>query len=275
MPELKERVNKLEAVLEEFIRSVGIEFNKLYNSQMRTEAELREFKEEMRAFREESERDRKALREEMQAFKEEMRLFREESERDRKALHDEMRSFKDEMRSFKDEMRTFKDEMRSFKDEMEAFRQRQEEENKRKNKEWSNLAKKMGTIVEDLIAPALRPVLKKYFNCEVVLEGQRMFRRKDGEDYEVDAIAGCDDKVFMIEVRSTPRDTDVRDIKEKAERFFEFFPEFNGRELIIIFGGITFPENVIKYASRLGIYVMGWREWEYMDILNFEDVKEG
>jgi len=300
MTELKEKVDKLEAVLEEFIRSVGIEFNKLYNSQMRTEAELREFKEEMQAFkeemrlfREESERDRKALREEMQAFKEEMRLFREESERDRKALREEMQAFKEEMRlfreeserdrkalreemrSFKDEMRTFKDEMRSFKDEMEAFRQRQEEENKRKNREWSNLAKKMGTIVEDLIAPALRPVLKKYFNCEVVLEGQRMFRRKEGEDYEVDAIAGCDDKVFMIEVRSKPRDTDVREIKDKAERFFEFFPEFNGRELIIIFGGITFPENVIKYASRLRIYVMGWREWEYMDILNFEDVKEG
>jgi len=241
MTELKEKVSKLEAVLEEFIRSVGIEFNKLYNSQMRTEAELREFKEEMRIFREESERDRKALRE--------------------------------EMRAFKDEMKIFKDEMKTFKDEMEAFRQRQEEENRRKNREWSNLAKKMGTIVEDLIAPALRPVLKKYFNCEVSLEGQRMFRRKDGEDYEVDAIAGCEDKVFMIEVRSTPRDTDIRDIKEKAERFFEFFPEFDNKALIIIFGSITFPENVIKYASKAGVYVMGWREWEYMDILNFDEIK--
>lgn len=52
MPEIAERVSRLEQVLEEFIRSVGIEFNKLYNSQMRTEAELRAFKEEMRAFKE-------------------------------------------------------------------------------------------------------------------------------------------------------------------------------------------------------------------------------
>ncbi|RMD51823.1 MAG: hypothetical protein D6828_06660, partial [Nitrospirae bacterium] len=58
------------------------------------------------------------------------------------------------------------------------------------------------------------------------------------------------------------------------ERFFDFFPEFRGKELIIIFGSITFPENIIKYASRLGVYVMGWREWEYMDILNYDEIKK-
>ncbi len=73
MQTVEERVSRLEKLLEDFIISVGIEFNKLYNSQMRTEAELREFKEEMRKFREESERDRKALHEEMREFKEEMR----------------------------------------------------------------------------------------------------------------------------------------------------------------------------------------------------------
>ncbi len=48
-----ERVDRLEEALERFITNVGIEFNKVYNSQLRTEAELREFKEEMRAFKDE------------------------------------------------------------------------------------------------------------------------------------------------------------------------------------------------------------------------------
>jgi Holliday junction resolvase len=109
---------------------------------------------------------------------------------------------------------------------------------------------------------------------EEVLEGQRMFRRRDGEDYEVDAIAVCGGEVFMIEARSTPRSSDVREIKDKGERFFEFFPEFKGKRLVVIFGSITFPENVIRYATRAGVYVMGWREWEYIDILNFKDVKK-
>ncbi len=41
MATMIERVDRLEQVLEEFVTNVGIEFNKLYNSQLRTEAELR------------------------------------------------------------------------------------------------------------------------------------------------------------------------------------------------------------------------------------------
>jgi len=163
-------------------------------------------------------------------------------------------------------LRRLENEMRAFKDEIR-------EESRKRNREWSNLAKKMGTLVEDLIVPAIRPILNKYFKCEVTMEGQRMFRRKNGEDYEIDAIAACEDKVFMIEVRSTPRFDDVKEVVEKKDRFFEFFPEHKGKELIVIFGSITFPDNVIQHASRRGVYVMGWREWEYMDILNFDEVK--
>jgi len=36
MPQVEERVDRLEQTLQSFITSVGIEFNKLYNSQMRT-----------------------------------------------------------------------------------------------------------------------------------------------------------------------------------------------------------------------------------------------
>jgi len=195
----------------------------------------------------------------------------------------EMKDFKDEMKDFKDEMRDFKDksekdrealhrEMKNFNDAMERYRKEAEEENRRKNKEWSSLAKKMGTIVEDLIAPALRPVLSKYFSCEVEMEGQRMFKRKGGVDYEVDAIAACDNMVFMIEARSTPKVDDVNEFVEKKQRFFEFFPEYGSKELIVIFGSITFADNVISYASKKGIYIMAYREWDYMDILNFDEV---
>ncbi|BCB96278.1 hypothetical protein JZK55_12000 [Dissulfurispira thermophila] len=234
------------------------------------ERDRQAFHEEMKKFEERAERDR-------QGFREEIKQYEERAEKDRKSLHEEMKAFKDEMRVYREESekdrKSLHEEMKAFKDEMGKYKKEQDEEWKKWRKEWSNIAKKMGTIVEDLIAPVLRPTLKKYFNCEVSLEGQRMFRRKKGEDYEVDAIAACDDKVFMIEARSTPRDTDVREIKEKSERFFEFFPEFKGKKLIIIFGSITFPENVLRYASNMGIYAMGWREWEYMDILNFDDVK--
>ena len=70
MTAVEERVDRLEEVLEDFVTNVGIEFNKLYNSQMRTEAELRAFKEEMRAFRDD-----------MGTFKDEMRTQNREMNR--------------------------------------------------------------------------------------------------------------------------------------------------------------------------------------------------
>ena len=82
MVTVEARVDRLEEVLEEFITNVGIEFNKLYNSQLRTEAELRLF------------------REDTQAFKDEMRLFREDTQ----AFKDEMRAFKEEGREQNREM---------------------------------------------------------------------------------------------------------------------------------------------------------------------------
>jgi chromosome segregation ATPase len=270
MKTLEYRVESLESLLGQFIVNNDIALRRLENKIDRyieeAERDRKAAEERLQKHIEEAQRDRKAAEERLQKHI-------EEAQKDRKAFQEEMKAFKEEMRAFKEEMRAFKDEMKAFKDEMLEFKRRQEEENIRKNKEWSALAKKMGTIVEDLIAPALRPTLSKYFNCEVSMEGQRIFRRKNGEDYEIDAIAGCEDKIFMIEARSTPKVEDVKEIKKKSERFFEFFPEHNGKELIVIFGSITFPENVIKYASKQGIYVLAWREWQYMDILNFEEVK--
>jgi len=45
------RVDGLDQALQDFVTNVGIEFNKLYNAQMRTEAESRAFKDDMSQLR--------------------------------------------------------------------------------------------------------------------------------------------------------------------------------------------------------------------------------
>jgi len=68
LPVIEERVDRLEDSIDRFITNVGIEFNKLYNSQMRTEAELRAFKDEMSEFKDE-----------MSEFKDEMSDYKKEN----------------------------------------------------------------------------------------------------------------------------------------------------------------------------------------------------
>ncbi len=142
------------------------------------------------------------------------------------------------------------------------------------NKRWGELANKLGTIVEDIIYPAFRPVVRKYFGCEPEKTFMRLeYTNRQKDIYEeFDAVAVCEDKVFLLEVKSTPREKHIEEFKEKAKRFLEYFPEFAGKKLILIMASLSFNEGFVKQLSKANIYAMAYREWEYMDILNFEEV---
>ena len=255
----EQRVSTLEHVLEEFIIHTDTALSRL-------EREMEDFKDEMKVFKDEM----SDFKDEMKVFKDEMSDFKDEM----KVFKDEMSDFKDEMKVFKDEMSDFKDEMKVFKDEMSDFKDRMENSHKEMNKQWAALAKKMGTLDEDLVSPAVRPIINKYFGCDPIKRSIRELVRKDGESFEVDVLAVCEDKVFMIEVRATPRVNYVDEILEKADLFKKFYPEYEDKEVIPIFASITFPDNIVQYATKKGLYVMAYKEWEYMDIINFDEVSK-
>jgi len=225
MPQLEERVDRLEQALQSFITSVGIEFNKLYNSQMRTEAEMRAFKDEMKVFRDE------------------MRVSREESERDRKALHEEMTAFKDEMKVFKDEMKAFKDESRQVNREM--------------NMQWGAMAKKMGTMTEDLAAPGIPRIVREEFGIELESFGIRQKRRlPDGRTKEYDAVGAAGGLVFVNSTKSTLEALYVNDFIEDILVFRDFFPEYRDKKLIGILATLRVEENVLRHAEKQGFLVL-------------------
>jgi hypothetical protein len=96
---------------------------------------------------------------------------------------------------------------------------------------------------------------------------------KDGESFMVNIIQVCEDKVFVIMVDLYPDQESVDQMLEKIGHFGDFFPEYKDKELIPIYASLVFEDNVIKYASKKGLYLMAYREWEYMDIINFDKVK--
>jgi hypothetical protein len=225
MPQVEEKVDRLEQTLQSFITSVGIEFNKAYNLHMRLDAEFETFKDEMRI------------------FKDEMRVSREESERDRKALHEEMRAFKDEMRAFKDEMRAFKDESRRI--------------NRESNMQWGAMAKKMGTMTEDLVAPGIPRIVHEEFGLELESFGIRQKRRlPDGRTKEYDAVGAAGDLVFVDSTKGTLEASYVNDFIEDILVFRDFFPEYREKKLIGILATLRVEENVLKHAERQGFLVL-------------------
>ena len=185
-------------------------------------------------------------------------------------LERDTREFKNEMREFKNEMREFKNEMREFKNEVR-------QEQKAMKKQWGDLANKMGTLVEDIIAPAVRPVVKKFFHCNIEHFALHVKRKQKALNLEgeFDVIAVSDaNQVFVVEVKSTPNKEYINEFLENIEKFKQLFPEYSDKLLIPIFAGLRFESEIITLATQHNVYVMAYREWEYLDILNFDDVQQ-
>src|SRR3972149_332492 len=207
MPSVKDKVDTLERVLEEYIKNVG-------NAQMQTERE--------------------------------------------------MRGFKDEMREFKDEMKEFKDEMKEFKDEMR-------EDRRNMNKKWGEIVNKMGTLVEDIVAPNIPRIAREYFKCEdMEFFGLRVTKRnsKDkSKSREFDIIAVCGDTVIINETKSSPRVDYINEFLEILKEVCDYFPEYESKKIIPIFSSLYIPENVVTYLTKVKIYAMATKD-DVMDLLN-------
>ncbi len=223
-----ERVDSLEQTLQDFIRSVGDEFRKLYNSQRQTEAELRLFKDEMRVFK------------------------------------DEMSDFKDEMGAFKDEMRDFKDEMRDFKDESRR-QQRQ------MNKKWGEISNKLGTLVEDLVAPSLPRVIEERLNEHAYDLMVRLKRRlPDGRVKEFDALVITPECACLNSTKATLRIADIDSFVANIAAFRSFFPEHDALPLVGILASLAVEKSVLAYAEKQGFLVLAVGD-DLMEIKNRPD----
>jgi len=195
-------------------------------------------------------------------------------EREMRGFKNEMKDFKNEMGDFKDEMKDFKDEMKDFKDEMKDFKDESIRERRAMNKQWGELANKMGTLMEDIVAPAVRPVVEKYFKVEVN-DFMINRKRKDknlGLTGEFDVIAVSNEHLFLVETKSTPRKQYLNEFMENIEKFQKLFPEYSDKKLIPIFASLRFDENIIHLANDRGVFLLAYREWDYMDFLNFDAV---
>jgi len=269
-----------------------------------TEAFKDEIRRDTEAFKSAIERDTEAFKAEMRVFKEEIRrdteAFKSAIERDTEAFKDEIRR---DTQTFKTEMSTFKDEMRrdiqafgeklerdteAFKTATQALVERLEndlkeskrqmenelKESKRQwNKQWGELSNKLGTIVEDIIFPASRPVIESVFRVKVQQLATRVFRQQGSLRAEFDVVAVSERQVFLIEVKSTPRFDYLTDfVDNRIPVFRQLFPEYASLDLVPIFASLSIPDDIVKAATNRRVFAMAYREWEYMDILNAKEL---
>jgi hypothetical protein len=95
------------------------------------------------------------------------------------------------------ELREFKEEMHLFRDRIEAFIIEM-------RKQWGELANRMGTMAEDLVAPSVPRILRTVLGCPedtVDSVAVRVRRRHPdtGHTQEFDVVAACGDYVLTCQ----------------------------------------------------------------------------
>jgi hypothetical protein len=167
-----------------------------------------------------------------------------------------------------DEMREFNDEMREFKDESRRERQRM-------NKQWGDIANRLGTLVEDIVAPNLPRVAAELFSCQIPdLFAVRLVRRFDGETREYNAMIVCPRVVLINETKSRLLDIHVEAILDKVAELPRVFPEYADKQPIGILASLSPDEGTVRRATRKGVLVMGMSD-ETMEVLNPNALESG
>ena len=176
----------------------------------------------------------------------------------------EMREFKDEMLEFKNEMLEFKSEMQQFKDEMRQAR-------KDTDKKWGDLANKMGTIVEDILAPNVKRLSTEHFHFNGVDMRLRWNRQKPNKKgwEEFDLVAIGPDAVIAAEAKSSMNLETAEKVAAKMAGFAAFAPDLAHLRLIRLVGCWAIPPQVVDRLTELGIYAMQMGE-ETMQLSNSE-----
>ena len=182
------------------------------------------------------------------------------------------------------EMREFKDEMREFKDEMR-------QQNREMNRKWGDLANKLDTLVEDLVAPSLPRLIQETLGLEVIdlsvrrkrklpdgrvqdpassgtrCETSRKRKLPDGRVQEFDALAVTENLVCLNSTKATLRSADVEGLIGEIDILREFFPEYRATPVVSILASLAVDEGVLRHATRAGFLVLATGD-QLMEVKN-------
>ncbi|MEM6321377.1 MAG: hypothetical protein AAF960_27215 [Bacteroidota bacterium] len=183
---------------------------------------------------------------------------------------------KEDQRKMKEDTLALKKALEKDRKESEQFRKESEQARKNMNKQWGNLANRLGTLIEDIVIHAVRPASRKHFgekDLNALFARVNKHSKKDKLRGEFDVFCVTDKRVYLVETKSYPDKEKLMVLKDKKiPNFRKLFPEYNGLELIPIFASLHFDEKFIQLANEEKVYLLAYREWDYMDILNFEAV---
>jgi hypothetical protein len=187
-------------------------------------------------------------------FLTEMALQNKRAEERHKAAEERYRAAEERNKAAEERLNRFEADMRASRRELD--------------KKWGDLANKLGTIIEDILAPNLRRLALEHFRFPAIDDFMiRRTRRLGQTEVEFDTLVVGPSGVILGEAKSTPTLEHAEAFAEKSRQFFDYFPEYQGRRLISVFGSWAIADRVVERLTSLRLYALRMGE-ETMELAN-------
>lgn len=210
------------------------------------------------------------LKEDMRIFKKEIRDALQQSYARQSRLEQEIIKLH---RQSNDRIATYSREQDELRRLSEENAQRHEEAMReaeiQARQERGERSRKMGTLAEDYVAPAMARIFQQLVGCsENDLDFQAEQVRRAYPDYHrFDVVAGCADYVLINETRNTLCPQDLKDFRALMETARDYFPEYAEKKFIGAMASLYVDESLVRQGEKLGLIVLGFGE-DLMDVLN-------
>ena len=277
--ELRFRTGRLEVLFERFMEQTTASIRGLEHVIEEMKEEGARYREEGERRREESERRREEERKEAAKRWEEADKRREEADKRREEDRKEAAKRWEEADKRREEAdkRREEDRKEAAKRWEEADRQR-DKDRKEMNQRWGRLANRMGTLVQDLVAPSLPRIAREELDCGDERSFSTIMRRVRSDDphyrREFDALYVGTKAVLLNETKSTALSEYATAFMQflKSGQFELYFPEYRGLPLVPVFSSMSLPDDLVTYLTKNGIYAVAMGEYT-MQLLNGDAVR--
>ncbi len=275
---IEERVESLEALLGHFLTSTGAALNRLERVHEEAQLQSKILSRRIDEYIKESQSMRKATDKNIEEFKKEAQSMIKASDKSIEEFKKEAQSMiKASDKKIEESKKEAQSRTQDSDRKMEEFKEEMRQGRIDLNRKWGELANKMGTIVEDIVAPNISSIAKTYFGVEILdffgIRIQKTHPEDSSRRKEFDIIAVSKKYLFFNETKASPRQHYLEKFASEYSQVFDYFPEYRDKKLIPIFSSLSLPPDVVKYLTRHGIYAMAMTG-EIMDLLNYDSVSK-
>jgi len=205
------------------------------------------------------------------SFIQEMRDYREENDRMIREMKEDTRILGERMNKTIQEM---KEDTQKFLEGTKVYQDRMDKTIQDMNRQWGELANKMGTVTEDIVAPGFPFLIERHFGLSLDdISCRRKVKDKSGNRWEFDLVARSGNIAFIVDVKSDYNRREYLDhfTQLVLPKAVELLPDLRGCKVIGGIASFRLDPSIIEQASQMGILAISLGG-DYLEFCNQEVV---